>query len=193
MSSEKDGEVYQGKKAIDTVSLYRRAAIERQLSLGATDGLTESELAELVGLPGGEVRGIMESLLHRVQQDSVAISRTWAIRQTAELWGLYLRNEEQFKETNDPRYSAEARGCLEAIRKIWGVESPQRMQIAQYIKVDRGVMGGILGSLSDEELTVIEGIFRRNNLGTGSDGEGLPSPDRPGEDDGSDLGGSQAP
>ena len=160
---------------IDTVDLYRRAEVERRVARGILDGKDEAELCEMLGLPNREVNGIATKLAQRVQSDAVEIARIQAIKQTTALTALYMDAQKLWSETNDPRYAEQMRGALSDIRKIWGVDAPQRIALGGNLNVKGGVLGGILGGLDDRTLDFLESIFERGNGGGGSDGEGLPS------------------
>jgi hypothetical protein len=147
-----------GRKVIDATDLYRRVELEKVLWSGRMDGLDESALAELVGLPGRDVAGIMESLLSRVQTDNAMMARVWAIRQTIALWAeVYSEAAIQWRGSHDPRYAEIMRGALKDIRDIWGVDSAKRLVVEGNVRV--GVMHGVLGGLNAEELRMLEGIF----------------------------------
>jgi hypothetical protein len=160
---------------IDVSSMYRRAEQERLVSRGVLDGHDESELSEMLGLPSRDVKGIMNRLAARAQAEGVEIARIHAIRQTGQLVALYLRAETEWEATKDPRYAEQMRGCLSDIRKIWGVEAPQRIALGGTLNVKGGVLGGILGNLGDRELELLESIFEGSNGGGRPDGAGIPA------------------
>ena len=160
---------------IDTTDLYRRADIERRIARGVMDGLTEKELAEVIGLPSREVGSIVGLLTARIQGEANEIARIHAIKQTGQLSALYLSAEEEWDKTKDPRYAEQMRGSLSDIRKIWGVEAPQRIALGGSLNMKGGVLGGILGGLDDRTLNALADIFDGSNAGAGTDGEGVPA------------------
>jgi hypothetical protein len=160
---------------MDVGEMYRRAEVERRVSRGVLDGHDEGELSEMLGLPSRDVKGIMNRLAARAQAEGVEIARIHAIRQTGQLVALYLRAETEWESTKDPRYAEQMRGCLSDIRKIWGVEAPQRIALGGALNVKGGVLGGILGSLGDRELELLESIFEGGNGGGRADGAGIPA------------------
>lgn len=165
-----------GAVKVDTVGLYRRAEIERQIARGILEGKDESEMCNILGMPSGDVNDILTKLADRAQREAVEIARLHAIRQTGQLTVLYLDAEKKWTETGDPRYAEQMRGALADIRKIWGVDAPQRIALGGTLNVKGGVLGGILGGLDDRTLEMLEGIFEGCNAGGSPDGEGLPSP-----------------
>lgn len=160
---------------VDATNLYRRAEVERRIARGILDGRDESELCELLGLPGRDVKGIVNRLAQRVQNESAEIARIHAIKQTGALMALYLDAEKQWQETKDPRYAEQMRGSLSDIRKIWGVDAPQRIALGGSLNVSGGVLGGVLGGLDDRTLDFLDRLLEGGNPGTGQDGEGIPS------------------
>ena len=161
--------------AVDTGSLYRRAAVEKRIARGILDGKDESELSDLLGMPTRDVTDIVSRLARRVAQESPEIARIHAIKQTGMLQTLYLEAQGEWVRTHDPRYAEQMRGALSDIRKIWGVEAPQRIALGAVVAGTGGVLGGILGEVDDATLEMLAGIFERGNAGAGSDGEGVPS------------------
>lgn len=177
----------------DAAELYRRADLERRIARGVLDGADESEVASMVGLPDRQVHGVLSKLAERAAAESVEISRIHAIRQTVLLTELYKSASEQWEKTSDPRYAEQMRGSLSDIRKIWGVEAAQRIQLGGTLNVRAGVLGGILGGMDDATLELLEKCFTECDGGRGSDGEGLPALEGPREVGGSvSLGGGSS-
>jgi hypothetical protein len=162
---------------MESLSIFRRAELERRIAAGISDGASEEELSELVGLPRRSVEGVIECLTARVQSEAGEIARIHAIRQTGQLTALYSDALREWESTRDPRYAEIMRGVLADVRKIWGVEAPQRLLLGVGEVSEGGVLGGILGRLSESELEVLDGIFRVGECdeGAGEDGACLPS------------------
>ena len=164
------------KESIDSTSLYRRAELERRMARGLVDGKDECELAEFLGIPTDDVSSIVNQLADRVRFEGAAMARIWAVKQTGALFSLYLELEKMFVETKDPRYSTEMRGALKDIRDIHGVDSVKRVHLSGSVDTGgKGVLGGIIGQLSVEELEQVAGLFERvESIGCG-EGDSLPS------------------
>ena len=173
------GKVYSvevmGDKIIDSASLYRRAELERRLARGIVDGKNEYELSDMLGMPSSDVTSVIGRLADRVRTETAGIARIWAVKQTGALFALYLSLEKLFVETADPRYSTEMRGALKDIRDIHGVDSAKRVHLSGAVDVGKGVLGGIIGQLSEGELEQLAGIFEGvDGFGCG-DGSSLSS------------------
>jgi hypothetical protein len=164
-----------GDTRCDVSELYRRAEAEKRAARFVMDGKDEREISELLGLTDRNVVGILEKLCARVQSESVEIAKVHAIKQTTALMGLYLEAQEMWTKTKDPRYAQEMRGALGDVRKIWGVDAPQRIALGGSLNVSGGILGGILGGLDDRTLDALEGLFEGRDEGTSVDGEGLPA------------------
>lgn len=54
----------------------------------------------------------------------------YRIRHTTALNRLAQRNLKLFEDTNDAKYSAEARSALADVREIWGANKPQKLEIS---------------------------------------------------------------
>lgn len=154
---------------------YKRAEAEKRAARFIMDGKDEAEISELLGLPNREVTGIVEKLAERVQGEAVQIAKIHAIKQTAGLMSLYMEAQVQWDRTKDPRYAEVMRGVLSDVRKIWGVDAPQRIALGGSLNISGGILGGILGGLDDRTLDALEGLFEGRDIGSGEDGEGLPS------------------
>jgi len=87
---------------------------------------------------------------------------------------LYMSAEKLWNESKDPRYAEQMRGALSDVRKIWGVEAPQRIALGASLNVKGGVLGGVLAGLDDRTLDALESIFVGRDEGGGIDGEGVP-------------------
>ena len=160
---------------VDTTDLFRRAEVEKRIARGVLDGKDEVELSDLLGMPRRDVVDIVSRLAARVQAEGPEIARIHAIKQTGMLQALYLEAQTQWVGTHDPRYAEQMRGALSDIRKIWGVEAPQRIALGAVIAGTGGVLGGILGEVDDDTLEMLAGLFERCDVGAGVDGEGLPA------------------
>ncbi|HUV04655.1 MAG TPA: hypothetical protein VMX94_06060 [Armatimonadota bacterium] len=165
----------------DPSNLYRRGEVEKRIARGVLDGKDESELSDLLGMPKRDVTDIVSRLARRVAQESPEIARIHAIKQTGMLQALYLEAQTEWGKTHDPRYAEQMRGALSDIRKIWGVEAPQRIALGAVVAGTGGVLGGILGDVDDATLEMLAGIFERGNAGAGADGEGVPALEGNGE------------
>lgn len=166
---------------VDTTDLFRRAEVEKRIARGILDGKDELELSDLLGMPRRDVVDIVSRLAARVQAEGPEIARIHAIKQTGMLQALYLEAQIQWSESHDPRYAEQMRGALSDIRKIWGVEAPQRIALGAVVAGTGGVLGGILGDVDDSTLEMLAGLFERGDVGAGSDGEGIPSLEGHGE------------
>ncbi len=162
-------------RVVDATSLYRRAEVERRIARGILDGRDEVELCDLLGLPTGDIRDIVNRLAERVKVESVEIARIQAIKQTGALMSLYLSAQVQGELMKDPRYAEQMRGALRDIRDIWGVDAAKRVNLGGTLNVKGGVLGGILGGLDDRTLDFLESLFAGGNGGASPDGEGIPS------------------
>lgn len=166
---------HDGGRVVDVTSLYRRAEVEKRIARGILDGKDEDQLSDLLGMPRRDVVDIASRLAARVQAEGPEIARIHAIKQTGALQALYLSAQSEWEKTKDPRYAEQMRGALSDIRKIWGVEAPQRIALGAVVAGTGGVLGGILGQLDDSALEMLAGIFERSDTGPGVDGEGLPA------------------
>ena len=145
------------KRVKDVVSLYRRAELEKLMWESRLDGMGDDEIASLVGLPTGRVRYSLTKMLTNVQTEGGLLSRAWAIRQTMVLWAeVYSIAAEEWLSTRDPRYAEVMRGALADIRKIWGVDAPQRIQ-HKHLTV--GIVHTELGRMSKDELELLAKLF----------------------------------
>jgi len=141
----------------DITSLYRRGHLEKVMWERRLEGLSDDEIASLVGLPAGEVRKSLERMLVRVQTDADVLARSWAIRQTMALWGeVYGVAAQEWLVTKDPRYAEVMRGALSDIRAIWGVDKAKRVLHAHAVA---GVIHTDLGRLTKDELEMLSRIF----------------------------------
>ena len=160
-------------KQVDVTNLYRRAEVERRIARGIVDGRDEAELCDMLGLPSDDVTDIVNRLSVRVQAEAVEIARVQAIKQTGALTSLYMEAERRWRATGDPRYAEQMRGALADIRKIWGVDAPQRVALGGTLNVRGGVLGGILAGIDEGTLRLLSGIFEGSDGGSGSDGAGV--------------------
>jgi len=148
---------------VDGSNVYKRAAVEKLMWEARLENASDDEIASLVGLPIAGVRRSLTVMYNRVATEGAILARTWAVRQTMLLWtDVYEVAGAQWKLTKDPRYAAVMRGALADIRKIWGVDAPQRVMHAH---IHTGVINTELGRCTIEELE----LLRR--LCAGSDGE----------------------
>jgi len=163
-------EVVPKKTAVD---MYKQAELEKTLWESRLEGMSDDQLASMVGLPTGVVSRTLGKMLQKVQTDAASISRAWALRQTMALWTeIYSVAAEEWLKTRDPRYAEVMRGALADIRKIWGVDAPQR---AIHGHVVAGVIHTKLGGLSKDELEYLSQIFPTggDDAGSYTDGSGI--------------------
>lgn len=167
-------------KTLRSVQGYMDAVLESKMALGRVDGLSNDEIARALGLEVDDVGSALYNLTKRVRRFSEEMARNLAVRQTVQLTGLFSEIYDQWSKTHDPRYGELLRGCLADVRKIWGVESPKRVDLSGDIGGKGGVLGGILGLLGDGDLAALESVFVSagvvgSDSGGSGDGEGLSS------------------
>jgi hypothetical protein len=187
-------------RVVDTVSLYRRGHLEKVMWERRLDGLTDDQIASLVGLPCGEVRKTLEKMLVRVQTDGELLARSWAVKQTMALWTeVYQVAADEWLLTKDPRYAEVMRGALKDIRDIWGVDKAKRVLHAHAVA---GVIHTDLGRFSKDELEMLARLFPAGegnpvppglDAGEDSDGVVIPGLSELLSDGDGELGGGEAP
>jgi hypothetical protein len=153
----------------DISSIYRRAELEKLMWESRLDGLTDDEIASLIGLPSGRVKSTLGRMLANLQNEAGVIAKSWAIRQTMALWAeIYTPAAQMWLETKDTRYAEVMRGALSDIRKIWGVDAPQRIQ---HKHLHAGVIHSDLGKCSREELELLARLFPDDDVEVCADDE----------------------
>jgi len=156
-----------------------RSELERQMALGRVEGLSNAALGEILGLSRHDVCDALYSLIRRVRRESADMVRSIGIGQTVSLTQLYRELYDEWVRCKDPRYAESMRGCLADIRKIWGVDSPRAVNVDMVVGGKGGVLGGVLGRLSEGELSQLECILESGDSGSEhvgcDDGEGLSS------------------
>ncbi|OYV99461.1 MAG: hypothetical protein B7Z62_00225 [Deltaproteobacteria bacterium 37-65-8] len=172
----------QGKRRfqhyVDGSNVYKRAEVEKLMWEARLGDASDEEIASLVGLPVSGVRRALTVMYNRVATDGSLLARTWAVRQTMLLWSeVYEEAGRQWVLTKDPRYAAVMRGALADIRKIWGVDAPQRVNHAH---IHTGVIHTELGRCTVEELELLRRLCGDGEVAGGCDsgedrfGDGLP-------------------
>jgi hypothetical protein len=169
------------RRSKDLVSpIFKRAETEVRMWDARMKDMSDVEISDLVGLSVGVVRSSLASMLRRISSEGNLIARSWAVRETVLLFqDIYSPAEVLWRESGDPRYAELMRGALSDIRKIWGVDAPQRVQT---LSVHVGVMDSELGRLSVDELRMLRGMFPGDSGGCdgGVDPSGSGLPELPG-------------
>lgn len=139
---------------VDGSNVYKRADVEKLMWESRLSSKTDDEIASLVGLPVSGVRRALTVMYNRVATEGGLLARAWAVRQTVCLWeDVYVVAGKEWTLTKDPRYAAVMRGALADIRKIWGVDAPQRVNHAH---IHTGVINTELGRCSIAELELLQ-------------------------------------
>ena len=150
-------EMSKGPRVDVVSSRYLDADLDLVIWEHRLDGLSDSVIAGIVGIRSGRVRRSLERMLSTVHAESSMIAREWAVRETMCLWvEVYTVAALQWRECKDPRYAEVMRGALADIRRIWGVDAPQRLAVAHF---DGGIVNSELVDLSKDQLEILAAMF----------------------------------